>query len=92
MPPVTPTANTPLPKPLRTQLENTVKTARDVAENGARAALAQLGFGGLQRGQDLAEQLVIPDQHHINVAVGGVGLFGHRAIDPGGHEFGPQRL
>ena len=45
MPPVTPTANTPLPKPLRTQLENTVKTARDVAENGARAALAQLAVG-----------------------------------------------
>ena len=34
--------NQPLAKPLRTQLENTVKAARDVAENGARAALAQL--------------------------------------------------
>jgi len=42
MPPVTPTAHTPLPKPLRTQLENTVKCARDVAESAARAALAQL--------------------------------------------------
>jgi hypothetical protein len=28
----------PLPKPLRTQLEATVKAARDVAEKGARAA------------------------------------------------------
>jgi hypothetical protein len=34
--------NQPLPKPLRTQLENTVKSARDVAESAARAALAQL--------------------------------------------------
>lgn len=34
-------ANRPLPKPLRTQLENAVKTARDVAERAARAALAQ---------------------------------------------------
>jgi len=27
-------AHNPLPKPLRTQLENTVKCARDVAEKG----------------------------------------------------------
>ncbi|WP_186109346.1 Eco57I restriction-modification methylase domain-containing protein [Burkholderia gladioli] len=33
--------NQPLPKPLRTQLENTVKAAREVAEKGASAALAQ---------------------------------------------------
>ncbi|KVF14386.1 restriction endonuclease subunit M [Burkholderia multivorans] len=34
--------NQPLPKPLRTQLENTVKAAREVAEKGASAALAQM--------------------------------------------------
>jgi len=34
--------NTPLPKPLRSQLEATVKAARDVAEKAAGAALAQL--------------------------------------------------
>lgn len=34
--------NHPLPKPQRTQLENTVKAARDVAEKAASAALAQL--------------------------------------------------
>ncbi len=34
-----------LPKPLRTQLENTVKAARDVAELAAAAALAQLAVG-----------------------------------------------
>ena len=34
--------NQPLAKPLRSQLENTVKSAREVAEKGARAALAQL--------------------------------------------------
>jgi hypothetical protein len=33
--------NTPLPKPLRSQLEATVKAARDVAEKAAGAALAQ---------------------------------------------------
>lgn len=37
--------NHPLPKPLRTQLENTVKAARDVAEIAATAALAQLAVG-----------------------------------------------
>ncbi len=35
----------PLPKPQRTQLENTVKAAREVAEKGARATLAQLAVG-----------------------------------------------
>lgn len=35
--------NQPLSKPLRSQLENTVKSAREMAEKGARAALAQLG-------------------------------------------------
>ena len=34
--------NAPLPKPLRAQLEKTVKAARDVAEKAGRAALAQL--------------------------------------------------
>ncbi|WP_250514396.1 BREX-1 system adenine-specific DNA-methyltransferase PglX [Caballeronia sp. INDeC2] len=34
--------NQPLPKPLRAQLENTIKAARDVAEKGAGAALAQM--------------------------------------------------
>ena len=34
--------NLPLPKPLRTQLENSVKAARDVAEKAGKAALAQL--------------------------------------------------
>ncbi len=46
MPAVTPTPNAPLsqplPKPLRTQLENTVRAARDVAEKAGKAALAQL--------------------------------------------------
>ncbi len=37
--------NQPLAKPLRTQLETTVKSARDVAEKGAHAALAQLAVG-----------------------------------------------
>jgi hypothetical protein len=36
------TKNVPLPKPLRTQLENTVKAARDVAEKAGRATLTQL--------------------------------------------------
>jgi len=35
----------PLDKTLRKQLEETVKDARDVAENAARAALEQLGVG-----------------------------------------------
>ena len=37
--------NQPLSKLLRTQLENTVKVARDVAEVAATAALAQLAVG-----------------------------------------------
>lgn len=39
------TSNQPLAKPLRTQLETAVKCARDVAEKGARAALAQMAVG-----------------------------------------------
>lgn len=39
------TSNQPLAKSLRTQLEATVKKARDVAEQGARAALSQLAVG-----------------------------------------------
>ncbi len=39
------THNQPLAKPQRTQLENTVKAARDVAEKGAKAALVQLAVG-----------------------------------------------
>lgn len=35
----------PLAKPLRTQLENTVKAARDISETAARAALQQLAVG-----------------------------------------------
>lgn len=35
--------NQPLAKPLRSQLEATVKSAREMAEKGASAALAQLG-------------------------------------------------
>lgn len=42
---------TTLSKQLRTQLENTVKAARDVAENAANAALAQLAVGDA-RGPD----------------------------------------
>ncbi|MBO9356875.1 SAM-dependent DNA methyltransferase [Bordetella petrii] len=34
----------PLPKPLRSQLENTIKAARDEAEQGAQAALRQLAI------------------------------------------------
>ena len=40
---MTVSANEPLPKPLRSQLEATVKSAREMVEKGARAALAQLG-------------------------------------------------
>jgi hypothetical protein len=38
-------SNQPLAKPQRSQLEATVKAARDIAEKGARAALAQLAVG-----------------------------------------------
>ena len=38
-------SNQPLSKPQRTQLENTVKAAREVAEKAARAALSQLAVG-----------------------------------------------
>jgi hypothetical protein len=44
-----------LPKPLRTQLENTVKAARDVAESAARAALAQLAVADAKAPDYLSE-------------------------------------
>ncbi|WP_046167752.1 Eco57I restriction-modification methylase domain-containing protein [Chromobacterium vaccinii] len=50
-------SNQPLAKPLRTQLENTVKTARDVAEKGAQAALAQLAVGEAKAPDYLSDEL-----------------------------------
>lgn len=47
----------PLPKAHRSQLENTVKAAREVAEKGARAALAQLAVGEGRAPDYLTEEL-----------------------------------
>ena len=49
--------NQPLPKPLRTQLENTVKAAREAAEKGARAALSQLAVGEAKAPDYLTDEL-----------------------------------
>ena len=49
--------NTPLAKPLRSQLENTVKAARDVAEKAARGALAQLAVGEAKAPDYLTDDL-----------------------------------
>ncbi len=49
--------NQPLAKPLRSQLEATVKAARDVAEKGAHAALSQLAVGEASAPGYLAEEL-----------------------------------
>ncbi len=50
-------SNQPLAKPLRTQLETTVKAARGVAEKGARAALAQLAVGEAKAPDYLSDDL-----------------------------------
>lgn len=47
----------PLTKPQRTQLEATVKSARDVAEKGAHAALSQLAVGESSAPGYLTEEL-----------------------------------
>lgn len=49
--------NQPLAKALRTQLENTVKAARDVAEKGARAALAQMAVAETKVPDYLTDEL-----------------------------------
>ena len=49
--------NQPLAKPLRTQLENTVKAAREAAEKGARAALSQLAVGEPKAPDYLTDEL-----------------------------------
>lgn len=49
--------NTPLAKPLRTQLENAVKAAREVAEKGARAALSQLAVSEARAPDYLSDDL-----------------------------------
>ncbi|MES3041181.1 MAG: DNA methyltransferase [Pseudomonadota bacterium] len=49
------TSNQPLAKSLRAQLEATVKKARDVAEQGARAALTQLAVGECKAPDYLSE-------------------------------------
>lgn len=50
-------SNQPLPKVLRTQLENSVKAARDVAEKGARAALSQLAVAEAKAPDYLTDEL-----------------------------------
>ncbi|MYZ53674.1 Eco57I restriction-modification methylase domain-containing protein [Malikia spinosa] len=52
-----PLNNQPLPKTQRTQLENTVKSAREVAEKGARAALSQLAVGEARAPDYLTDEL-----------------------------------
>ncbi len=47
----------PLLKPQRTQLESTIKAAREVAEKGARAALAQLAVGEGRAPDYLSDEL-----------------------------------
>lgn len=49
--------NQPLAKPLRTQLENTVKAAREVAEKGARTTLSQLAVGEAKAPDYLTDDL-----------------------------------
>ncbi len=49
--------NRPLAKALRAQLENTVKSARDVAENGARAVLAQVAVAEAKAPDYLTDEL-----------------------------------
>lgn len=48
--------NQPLPKLLRTQLENTVKAAREAAEKGASAALAQMAVAEAKAPDYLADE------------------------------------
>lgn len=50
-------SNQPLAKPLRSQLENTVKSARDVAEKAALAALRQLAVSEAKAPDYLSEDL-----------------------------------
>lgn len=50
-------SNQPLAKPLRSQLESTVKSARDVAEKGALAALTQLAVGEAKAPDYLSDDL-----------------------------------
>ena len=49
------TLNKPIAKNLRSQLENTVKAARDVAENAAHATLKHLGVGESEAPSHLTE-------------------------------------
>jgi hypothetical protein len=51
------TSNQPLAKPLRSQLENTVKSARDVAEQAALAALRQLAVSEAKAPDYLSDDL-----------------------------------
>ena len=57
--------NQPLAKPLRSQLENTVKSARDVAEKAA------LGHGGGQRLKGAVDFVIGPLVQHGGKAAGG---------------------
>ncbi|WP_447361526.1 hypothetical protein ACSC95_00045 [Burkholderia vietnamiensis] len=48
--------NQPLPKSLRTQLESTIRAAREVAEKGASAALAQMAVAEAKAPDYLADE------------------------------------
>lgn len=50
-------SNQPLAKPLRSQLENTVKSARDVAEKAALAALRQMAVSEAKTPDYLSDEL-----------------------------------
>jgi hypothetical protein len=50
-------SNQPLAKPLRSQLENTVKSARDVAEKAALAALRQMAVSEAKAPDYLSDEL-----------------------------------
>ncbi|OHX35340.1 restriction endonuclease subunit M [Methylomonas sp. LWB] len=49
--------NQPLAKPLRTQLENTVKAAREIAEKAAHGALTRIGVGDPKAPDYLSDEL-----------------------------------
>lgn len=78
---VTSLLNAPLPKPLRTQLENTVKAARDVAEKAGKAALVQLAVSEAKAPDYLsAEQKVL--RRSLRAHGRALGDVKHIKVDP----------
>ena len=75
-------SNAPMPKPLRTQLENTVNAARDMAEKVGKAALTQLAVAEAKAPDYLNEtQRVVRRKFRSHARAISAGSYQNESVD-----------